>query len=724
MPRLTRKNQNVPDKLKPYANLGLDFATTTGKESLATCPFCSSEGKFSVTNETGQYRCFVCATGSENGGGNILTFIRSLYRLAQECTTDRQLKVLQSHRGLLCTDSLWEFGVVVNPVNGVYLIPGYDTNRNLKQLYRYNLKSHKPKPFATSTLSQQLFGIPAYNPECEVIYLCEGPWDAISLHEVIVDCGEQATTSVLSVPGVNTFNPLWCDIFEGREVNILFDNDYPKNNKQTGKKITPASFTGLKRTVGVLQSSKHKPSNINYLYWGEEGYDIDSEDGCDVRDILSQKEMGKRIDGYNWIYHRLVEVPESWLEFAAVKDSVTPEPCSSYEELRSYWEKAMSWTSGLNAGLVVMLSSIVSTNLVGDQLWVKIIGPASSGKSTLCEAVSVAKNHVLAKSTLRGFHSGFDMGDGNDTSLINACRNKTLVLKDGDTLLQSPNLSQILSEARDVYDTSSRTSYRNKASRDYEGVRFTFILCGTSSLRKIDSSELGERFLDCVIMHSIDDDLEDDILMRVAKEQARIMHLESGQSVSSNYPEFLLKAMQKTGGYVEYLRSNATKLMSQVSSRLDRDSLLACARLGKFVSYMRARPSNTQEEQEEREFGARLTKQLTRLMACITLVMCKRNPDEEVLNLVRKVAFDTARGKTLEIVQLLSDRGGMQLRAISLSVSSTTKDTQRLLLFMCAIGILKKFKSTKPGTTNSILYGLTDNIKRLYNKVLEFNKEN
>src|SRR5690606_35550052 len=141
------------------------------------------------------------------------------------------------------------------------------------------------------------------------------------------------------------------------------------------------------------------------------------------------------------------------------------------------------------------------------------------------EAISVNQDYVVAKSTIRGFHSGFKT-DGNgeeDNSLIDQIRDKTLVTKDGDTLLQSPNLGQILSEARDLYDSTSRTHYRNKMSRDYAGVRMTWLLCGTSSLREIDQSELGERFLDCVLMDDIDDELEDAILWRVANRVDRNM---------------------------------------------------------------------------------------------------------------------------------------------------------------------------------------------------------
>jgi hypothetical protein len=120
-----------------------------------------------------------------------------------------------------------------------------------------------------------------------------------------------------------------------------------------------------------------------------------------------------------------------------------PMECSSWKELVEAWQNAMEWTDGLETSLAVMLACSASTTTLGDQLWVKIIGPASCGKTTLCEALSLAAEHVKSVSTFRGFHSGY--GDGKeDHSLLGKLSNMTLLTKDGDTLIQSPNLGQIV----------------------------------------------------------------------------------------------------------------------------------------------------------------------------------------------------------------------------------------------------------------------------------------
>ncbi|KKN70628.1 hypothetical protein LCGC14_0429010 [marine sediment metagenome] len=395
-------------------------------------------------------------------------------------------------------------------------------------------------------------------------------------------------------------------------------------------------------------------------------------------------------------------------------------PCESYKELVLTWQQAMEWTNGLDYALTVMLASIASTKSVGDQLWVKVIGPASCGKSTLCEAVSVNKKYVFPKSTIRGFHSGFvlDGSEKEDHSLIARLYGKTLVTKDGDTLLQSPNLAQILAEARDIYDGTSRTHYRNAKSKDYEGLRMTWILCGTKSLQKIDESELGERFLDCVLMHKIDDELEDEVLWRVANRADRDAVIESEGEAEKQYAPELAKAMQLTGGYVGYLRSNAMDLLPLVEN--SDEAKRACTRLGKFIAHMRARPSNRQEGTAEREFAARLVSQLVRLAKCLALVLNRESVDESVMSRVRRVALDTSRGQTLKIVTHLYGRvEGSESRAISVRVNLSTQKVSSLLAFLREIGVVERFKTKKTSRVASGVtrWRLTRRMRELYKEV-------
>lgn len=437
-------------------------------------------------------------------------------------------------------------------------------------------------------------------------------------------------------------------------------------------------------------------------------------------------DLATRVQNLNWVFKRLVPVPEDWKSSRPATKNKNGEsleclPCESYRELIMAWRKAMEWTEGLDNGLATMLASVVSVRSVGSQLWIKLIGPASSGKSTLCEAISVNKKYVYAKSTIRGFHSGYktDAEGAMDHSLIDDLRNKTLVIKDGDTLLRLPNLAQVLSEARDIYDGTSRTHYRHGIKRDYEGIRTTILLAGTKTLRQIDSSELGERFLDCVIMEDIDPDLEDDILLRAAYRAERNVSVESDGKPESYYDRSLTYAYQLTGGYVGWLRQNASSLLAEVN--MGDEARRQCMRLGLFVAYMRARPSRVIHHEDDREMGARLVEQHVRLAMCISVVLNKRSVDQEVLKRVTKVALDTSRGITLQMVGHLYRAGedGMMGTTLASYVDCTDHEAKSLLRFLRRIGVVRLYSPSKvKGIRAKVRWRLTKRVRSLYKNVM------
>ncbi len=421
--------------------------------------------------------------------------------------------------------------------------------------------------------------------------------------------------------------------------------------------------------------------------------------------VSNVSSLDKTTRGLNYLLNLMVPAPLDWIDTGDVARSkpnnLEPLVCEDYNTLIEAWKQAMVWTEGLDTALSVMLASCMSTMLVGDQLWVKIIGPASCGKSTLCEALSVNTEYVIAKSTIRGFHSGFGEGEHN---LIDQAAGKTLIVKDGDTIIQSPGLGQILSEGRDLYDTVTRSSYRNKASKDHIGVRMTWILAGTSSLRQIDHSELGERFLDCVIMEGINSELEKIICMSAARDSAKNCQLEVTNDVSTRHSPEMALAYRLTAGYVNYLRKKAAELTAMVS--FNDDDMLKLSTFAVFTSHMRARPSKTQTESNERELAARLTKQTTRLAMCLAAVMNKQRLDSEVMKRTKKVVMDTSRGDSLVIAQkLYASKIGMEVTGLMQATGQLEDQLRKLLRFLRLIQVVEIVPGTRRyKLTNQFLY--------------------
>lgn len=746
------KISDAPEGLKPYLWHGLDAQVRgTMKNATADCPVCGREGKMGIQVNSSLFRCNAC-----NWSGNGTEFLRWLIETSLKRTRQPAYEALAKSRGLLRWDTLPRWGVCRSALlPDRWLVPAYAPDGEVRQVYSYlrDPKTSRHRLIGTPTFSHGLcVAGQAVDVKRLDVVVCEGPWDGMAYDEALRLNGD-TETAVVAAPGCNVFPDSWAPLFAEKRVWLLYDSDRPRHLcNECGRyldgyteggecfycktvvppqQVAPAGLGGMQNAARVLARAVSPPAAVYYLDWGPEGFDPNKPPGYDVRDYLRQSNVIQdrgRLAGELRV--RSQAVPEEWIvgltpgapKSAAV--GMLPLFCDSWPEMIKAWRKALKWTVGLDTALSVMLASIVSTKAVGDQLWVKIVGPASCGKSTLCEALSISRKYVKAVSTIRGFHSGYitDREGVVDNSLVAQLGDKTLIIKDGDTLMKSPNVEQILSEARDIYDRVSRTSYRNAVNREYH-VNMTMIICGTSSIRAMDQSELGERFIDCVIMNDIDDELEDEILLRVVHKAARNMSFEANGKMETQYEPELARAMQLTGGYVEYLRENAHKLLQRVKP--EEADLRQCHRMAKLVSFMRARPSLKQDEVAEREASFRLAGQMVRLATSLAAVLGKTTLDEDVMNRTRKVALDTARGRTLELAKHLyrEREAGTYVSNLAAWTGDTEVKTRVLLKFLRRIGAVDSFAPQRlRGNTVRARWRLTARMERLYREVVLANE--
>lgn len=745
------KVDDTPAALRAFRFHGVDLTwSDRADEATGDCPFCGKGGKFGVNVSTGKWNCFVCGAG----GDKVETFLRRLYDDGGTGDAEK----LAADRRLLSAATLRAWGVVRSPTTGDWLVPGYGhgPDRKLDQLYKYVFGARKRLLMATPGADVTLIGLNLYDPKCKTVYLCEGPWDAMALWEVLRQAkrtddgtawpptGLEPTgslagslgkvASVLAVTGAGVFKPEWYRFFAGKDVVLLFDNDHPVGHNGTSR--AGAGYAGMWRTAGILGGAVERPETIHYLHWGDDGYDPSLPSGYDVRDWLTQGDgtggtgLAARVAALDGLLGRVEPVPVDWIPGrtgAAVSSGrVNAEclPCRRWEDLVLAWRKAVKWSppgEGLDHALACVLASAASTKAAGDQLWFRVIGPASCGKSMLAEALSTNRSYVTAKSTIRGFHSGYktDKAGDEDHSLITLIQDKTLVTKDGDTLLQAPNLTQILSEARDVYDRVSRTHYRHGVKREYANINMTWLLFGTGSLRQLDTSELGERFLDCVVYDGIPEGLEDEIALRKAYQASRDLDHEVTGADSQDGPE-MSRAKRMTGGYLGYLRDNAHRLLRE--ARRPDEALRKCTRYAKFVACLRARPSARQAEKVEREMCFRLTSQLVRLAGCLAVVLNRPGVDDVVMGRVHRVARDTARGRSLDVVTYLYGfpDDGAEMAGVAFHLRSEEAEARRYVSFLRKIEVAEKFTPRLPDgrAAGRPRYRLTEAMTRLYEEVM------
>jgi hypothetical protein len=221
-------------------------------------------------------------------------------------------------------------------------------------------------------------------------------------------------------------------------------------------------------------------------------------------------------------------------------------------------------------------------------------------------------------------------------------------------------------------------------------------------------------------MERIDDEFEDEVGMRSVHQEARNMLRLSDGTPESQHPEELAEAMRLTGGYVAWLREHAAELSREV--RLSDAALTAIARMGKFTAHMRAKPPRTQADAlSDREFSARLNKLFVRLAISLAAVTNKRGDDSEVLDRVRKIAFDTSRGKSLDVVRVLHERdfraGGATLGQLAIRVNQTEDRLRTLLRFLRYHGVADCVVKHLGAGNKQTRWVLTKRIRELYEKV-------
>lgn len=746
------KPKEHPDVLKPYFSLGLDFNySSSDKEVIMECPWCGKK-KFSVKPVSGQWQCWACQEGSKKGGGNAYTFISVLHKLSLASTKQSDYQSLADERGFLDWETLKTWGAAKSVITGYWIFPGFNQDAKLCNLYKYAEIDGKRRMVPVPTLGTHLFGVHLYDPAKPVINICEGFMDGAMLWETLkylkrsksgsdllptsLSSGNLLSShNVISVPGTKVFFNGWVSLCKEKAVNILFDNDHPRKATKTGRDIPPAGFEGSKRVSSILFQAPDKtgPAEVNYQKWGEDGYDPDKPNGMDVADCLKIKNraLGKklRVKKFKEIINRLEPAPLEWADEAfeageANEPRVKLIECTRYSDVIDAWKVYFpNWTWEMDVTLSTMFSSIASTLAVGDQLWVRVFAPASSGKSTLCEAVSTNKTYICAKSSIRGFYTGF--GDG-EQSLANEASGKTLVMKEGDAFMNIPNISEVLSQGRDIYDGAARPSYRNKASKEFNCVRMTWILAGTRSLRNLDNTELGARFIDVVMLDKMSLEDEFKISLTASRRAFKEVGMEANKSnPESQYDPHLLTAYQMTGGYINYLRKNASEMLARMKP--SNDDFAFCAKAALFTSCMRARPSTTNsEDEDDKELAPRLSKLFSRLAACQAFVLNKPKIDTEVMARVKKIALDTSRGKVLSLFKkLYRNPKGLSKARCYVEIGDSPAECDRMLDYLKNIDVLKeapKMLSNGDYSDSQKVWTITPYLRKLYREVLLSNK--
>lgn len=756
MPSLETAKQQAaePKGLKPFRFHGVDLEWQPGQShAKGDCPFCSAEGKLSVDAGSSQWQCWVCAAK-----GNALTFLRQLWELSDKATKD--YAELDKDRGFLDPMTLVQWRVVRSAITGDWLVPGFDAEGKLCQLYRYGKVLEKGvwrrRLLATAEMGHGLFGVNLFDPTKPEALICEGPWDGMMLWETLRACkrtedglaltGAEASSllasaNVLAVPGANVWQESWTKLLKGKRVALLYDNDHPRRHPRTNQLIESVGYSGMKRAAQAMAASRDRPESITFLRWGAEGqsHEPTLPSGHDVRDYLraGADSMQYRVLNLRSLIDHLVPIPDDWVPGrtkAAAKSGsvgVDPLPCKSWQEVLNAWRKALHWRTDLETALACMMAVAASTSQQDDQLFLQVIADAGSAKTRLCDAMLTSKN-CFSLEHITSFHSGWKDASGEDFSILSRINHKTLITPEGDVLMSSPHFAVVMSQMRRIFDGSSGATYGNsKEDKKYPGLRTPWIIVGTPALMDSDQSRLGDRHLRVCIGQASDDEVED-ICMRAGHSAMRSVKESSNGDMTGHLSAEMLEAYRLTGGYIDHLRANASELLSMLTH--DDDLVVRrCYKLAAVAASLRARPNPNAADHKEKhdtvELPSRLTKQFSRLASCLAVVLQRPGIDERVLGIVKKVALDTAKGRTLEVCRRLlhppalagvaqSWEGGLSLPALAILTGQTDDAEKKMLLFLSRIRVVEAF-TQKAGLSKRHRWRLTKRFHNLFSEVMQ-----
>jgi len=713
--------KDYQENLRPYVFHGLLVNHTSGEaEATADCFICHKDDHLFINAEEGTYHCQRCSES-----GNIYTFLQKLYAMSVDAV-EKELppgnpntSVILSEAKNLRPETLHEWGVVDSVLSGDPLIPGYNTNGKLATLYRVFLQGNKWKTLMTPRTKRHPFGWNLRNEQKEA-YLCEGPWDAMTLYQLFKTFRRASHGKISRCqPGQGMINDImvlglsgvthWSDELGQAlpsKITLAFDNDHPQRH---GQKTIQPGWDGAQR-IAKLARKQNSSIEIHNLNWGksvESPEDTDSplthnpdfHSGYDLSDLMTDYTPR---DALHLILGMRAKVPKppstkgKSKSKPAIEEPPTLEPLprTSYRELVKDYDSHLHFPQRLSDTLAVMLATVVSVQLDGIQIWLRIIGPPGSGKSTLAEAISADRNNIFPISHFTGLHSGYlEPGanhDDEDNSLIVKMHQRATIVKDADTLISNSQRNAILSEFRDVFDGTSRAHYRNKVTHEYEDIRTSLILCGTDELRILNRSALGERFLDLDILGPHTGESYVDRALRNTMSQVSRGFAQVDSLPSHPMDTDMVDLKRATMGYLHHLIANLSNTpMPTVTDKVS-NKIKA---LAGFVSLARTKAKDHGKEDPTHrvrpELPTRISAQFKKLALCLAYTLNKKRVDSRVMDILRTIALDTGEGYQLEIIHQLFEnyRMGMSVDEIATELRLSKSLMHKYLENMRQIGI-------------------------------------
>jgi len=372
--------------------------------------------------------------------------------------------------------------------------------------------------------------------------------------------------------------------------------------------------------------------------------------------------------------------------------TVKAKACHRFEELISVYKENLVITDSFVDCLAICCAVHIAVRLESDPLWIYLVGPPSSGKSTICDLLSSDEHHTRALSKFTGLVSGSRQGQ----HLIPLLQNKCVIVKDGTLLLESTpqQLANVYGELRDIFDGSLEARYRNGVSASFSNISFGMIIGITERIYGMNMSALGERFLHCR--------LETDRNNEILRNNSAITSLLQGikLNVAEGNDDGDARSFPKqravTAGFLNHLHSRLSNETILLPKYKPEDITLIQA-LADVIACSRASVPRQRNEDiaytSRPEASTRVAKQLTRLAVCLCYVYGTNGFTEAIRNNLRKVALDTSFSKQHELIRCVAlSANGLNKSSLAVMAEMNIDTCTRRIEDMISLGIFNKEK--------------------------------
>ena len=672
--------------LDPFVFHGFHATNVADGQAQGNCLFCKKDGHFWVNTETLLWDCKRCGKT-----GNLQTFIRDLHEQYLEETEQNDYeRASKSRGGLILPGSFEKAGLAWNADEQRWLVPIMNAKGKLHTLRKW--RGDGPL-INTKGIGHGIWGaeqLSIRSLKDRPIWICEGEGDGILLRELFRRFKVKAI--VMAVPGANVLKKDWLAYFTGRHVTFAYDADTPGDN---------GMVNGGKKLEKIAKS-------IGYVRWP-----LDLENGYDIGDLVKEYGAKKALDRLLALvttaprtislkqdgYEPLKDVKTGKIADKPKKKRKGPMP---FKRLMAEYEKWLDMSADTKMALRITTATILSNQVKGDPLWFYLVAPPGGGKTVLLNPLRSIPDHCIFRSnlTMHSLVSGWQ-GD-KDPSLIPLLDGKTLVLKDMTEILSAPSHVQdeIFGTLRGAYDGFLDRSYGNAVFREYES-NFSMIAGVTVQIHGHGQASMGERALKFQLSRSRKE--QETIIQRAMDNIGLEEELESG--LSDVTEDFLNREID-----VDELRSRIPKWA--------RDRIIA---LSQLVAALRMEVERDFRGDQVKyrpqvEVGTRLAKQLLKTGMVLTET-CMGKPTFGVTewNVIERIAFNTAIGWNLDVVQSMMENGGLPLNKNQLAKASNLppSNVTRRLEDLSIAGMLNTSFDKK---TCSTYYQLVEHVQSLWKR--------